>query len=192
MAITVSGLKRYSLGSALMNTGQLAFDSSYLSGGEPLSARKLGLHQVKSMEISPVDGYVFSYDYTNAAVLVYRASGFTPAGTLSTPTFTGSEMAMHTHSLFLSNADVVDGATTRVNAGQDLLGANTGDDLLIAGVPDGNSHGGIIQITAGTPAGTVSAPTFTGSAVAAGPLVEVTNGTNLSGLAGVRFRVIGY
>ena len=47
-------------------------------------------------------------------------------------------------------------------------------------------------VTAGTPAGTNSAPAFTGTAVAAGAADEVDNGTNLSTLTGVRCTFTGY
>lgn len=58
-------------------------------------------------------------------------------------------VAAHTHSLHLNNADVVDGVTTRINAGTNLLGANTGADILIAGVASTAGAGGIVQVAAG-------------------------------------------
>lgn len=91
----------------------------------------------------------------------FTAGAYTPAGTNSAPTFTGSALATHTHDLLLKNAAVADGATTRVNAGANLLGANTGGDLTVTG---GGANGGIVLASGGTPAGTVSAPIFTGSA----------------------------
>lgn len=69
------------------------------------------------------------------------------------PTFTGSALATHTHSLLLKNAAVADGATTRVNAGTNLLGANTGSDITVAG---GGANGGVVLASAGTPAGTLA------------------------------------
>lgn len=76
------------------------------------------------------------------------------------PAFTGSALGTHTHDLLLKNAAVADGATTRVNAGANLLGANTGGDLTITG---SGANGGIVAASAGTPAGTlalaVGAPT---------------------------------
>lgn len=87
-------------------------------------------------------------------------TSYTPAGTVAAPTFTGDALATHSHILNLKNAAVSDGATTRVNAGTNLLGANTGGDLAIAG---GGANGGIAAITAGTPSGTNSAPAFTGT-----------------------------
>lgn len=91
---------------------------------------------------------------------IVTMDAFTPAGTNSAPTFTGSALATHSHILNLKNAAVADGATTRVNAGTNLLGANTGSDITVAG---GGANGGVAAVTAGTPAGTVAAPTFTGT-----------------------------
>jgi hypothetical protein len=68
-------------------------------------------------------------------------------------TFTGSALAAHSHDLTLKNAAVSDGATTRVNAGTNLLGANTGSDITVAG---GGVNGGVQTTSAGTPAGTVA------------------------------------
>lgn len=90
----------------------------------------------------------------------FTAGAYTPAGTNSAPTFTGSALGNHTHNLTLKNAAVSDGATTRVNAGTNLLGANTGSDLTVAGA---GANGGVANSSAGTPAGTISAPVFTGT-----------------------------
>ena len=85
-------------------------------------------------------------------------------GTISALTFTGSALGNHTHNLTLKNAAVADGATTRVNAGTNLLGANTGSDLTIAGA---GANGGIANASAGTPAGTINTPTFTSTSTVA-------------------------
>lgn len=92
----------------------------------------------------------------------FTAGAYTPAGTINAQTFTGSALSNHSHSLFLKEAAVADGATTRVNAGTNLLGANTGSDITIAG--GAATNGGIVNASAGTPAGTVQQATFTGSA----------------------------
>ncbi len=92
---------------------------------------------------------------------VLTVNSYTPTGTINTPTFTGSALATHTHDLLLKNAAVADNAGTRVNAGTNLLGANTGGDLTVAG---GGANGGIVLASGGTPAGTISALTFTGGA----------------------------
>lgn len=84
------------------------------------------------------------------------------SGTISAPTFTGSALGNHTHDTLYKNAAVADGATTRVNVGTNLLGANTGSDITVAGA---GANGGVRNASAGTPAGTVSAPTFTSTSV---------------------------
>lgn len=95
---------------------------------------------------------------TNAgAQLIVQFCSLSVSGTVSSATFTGSALANHTHTLNLKDGAVVDGATTRVNAGTNLLGANTGSDITVAG---GGANGGIANASAGTPAGTISAQTF--------------------------------
>ncbi len=81
------------------------------------------------------------------------------------PTFTGTAMDTHTHNLLLKNAAVADSAGARVNAGTNLLGANTGSDITVAG---SGANGGIVAASAGTPAGTLAmglAAPVTGSIV---------------------------
>lgn len=193
MALTVSltGDWLESVGSKRAVNGKITFDSSYATGGETLTPANIGLGVIDRIEFNQgEDGYVFKYDYTNQKVLVYRSAGFTPEGTVAAPVFTGSALAAHRHNLHLNDADVVDGATTRINAGTNLLGANTGADILVAGVANTSGAGGIVDASAGTPAGTNSAPAFTGTAVAATALIEVANATDLSAVA-VEFRATG-
>lgn len=105
------------------------------------------------LRVDPVSGYTFVWDKTNAKVLAY-----TPAA--------------HTHDLLLKNADVVDGATTRVNAGANLLGANTGASVTVTGqIAGASAHGGVLGI-------------------AAGAQTEVANATDLSAVI-ARFRAEG-
>jgi hypothetical protein len=157
----------------------VAFGNSaltYPTGGVPLLAGSLGCpNQIISLVLfgpASGDGYVYKWDAANKKILMYRSAGFTPAGSNSAPAFTGSALGNHAHDLLLKNAAVADGASARVNAGANLLGANTGGDLTVAGA---GANGGVQNASAGTPAGTVAAPTFTGTAVAAGVLVELAN-----------------
>lgn len=94
---------------------------------------------------------------TNGGAWVY--------GRFVAPTLTGSALGTHTHDLLLKDAAVADGATTRVNAGTNLLGANTGSNITVAG---SGANGGVVAASAGTPAGTLAfgatAPT-TGSVI---------------------------
>lgn len=101
------------------------------------------------------------------AWLIVQFMGASIAGT-----FTGSALATHTHNLLLKNAAVADGATTRVNAGTNLLGANTGSDITVAG---GGANGGVVLASAGTPAGTIAATgTMAVTAPATGSVIALT------------------
>lgn len=88
---------------------------------------------------------------TNSNVFSYGGAWLTMQ--FMSPTFTGSALGTHTHNLLLKNAAVADGATTRVNAGANLLGANTGSDITVTG---GGANGGIVAASAGTPSGTLA------------------------------------
>ena len=71
----------------------VTFDSSYPAGGESLTAANLGLHVAQFVNASGPSGYTFPYDHTNSKLMAFRAPGFTPAGTISAPTFTGTAPA---------------------------------------------------------------------------------------------------
>lgn len=80
--------------------------------------------------VSSENGYILGFNRTTGKFKAY----YRPA---------------HSHTLFLDNADVADSAGARVNAGTNLLGANTGSDISIAGVADTSGDGGIVQAAAG-------------------------------------------
>ncbi len=132
----------------------IAFDDNYPTGGEVLTPADLAMSAFDSVQIEPKAGYTFTFDYANNKVLAYVA----PAQT-------------HTHNLLLKNAAVADSAGARVNAGANLLGANTGGDLTVTG---GGANGGIVSTT-----------------LAAAAQTEVAAATNLATLTGVRVRAIG-
>lgn len=106
---------------------QLSFGDgvlTYPAGGVPINKAKLGCPvQIESMTIydKGTSGYEWSYDRANEKLVAIQS----PA---------------HSHALLLKNAAVADGATTRVNAGTNLLGANTGSDITVAG---GGANGGV-------------------------------------------------
>lgn len=113
---------------------ELAFGDgvdTYPAGGVPLTKGKLGLpNQIEALKIFDMGttGFIFNYDRTNEKIVMIQ-----------------TDAKSHTHDLHLNDADVADGATTRVNAGADLLGANTGGDLLISGVANVAGVGGIVN-----------------------------------------------
>lgn len=164
---------------------------TYATSGLAVDPHSFGMNSLLGVQIvggNAASGkYQYAYDTVNKKLLVYRIG--VVAGTVAAPTFTGDALTAHRHTLHLNQADVVDGAGTRVNAATNLLGANSGADVEVAGVADASGHGGIIDASGGTPTGTNSAPAFTGGA--AGPLTEVSNGVDLS-LITVRLLGMGF
>jgi len=108
---------------------------TYPANGIPLSSAKLGVpNSIIALVIdSPAsgDGILYKYDKANNKIRLYRAPS-------------------HTHSLHLNQADVVDSAGSRVNAGTNLLGSNTGADIAIAGVANTSGAGGIVNVAQGS------------------------------------------
>lgn len=88
MALAITNQKSSVFGNKRTSTFDVAFDSSYPTGGEALSLGTLGLSEVDIVLISQKSGYILEYDYTNNKVLAYRSAGFTPAGSVAAPTIT--------------------------------------------------------------------------------------------------------
>lgn len=134
--VTYSALSRRKVNgspSRYVNLVTVAFGDSaltYPSGGVALLKASMGLPNViETLKIldSNASGYIFKWDKANNKLRIYQA----PAQT-------------HTHNLLLKNAAVADGASARVNAGANLLGANTGSDLTVTG---GGANGGVVSTT---------------------------------------------
>lgn len=102
---------------------------TYPAGGVPVDISKLGCPTVvESLTVydKGTSGYAWTYDATNKKLVAMQSPS-------------------HTHNMLYKNAAVADGATTRVNAGANLLGANTGSDITVTG---GGANGGIVLSTA--------------------------------------------
>lgn len=148
----------------------VTLDTSYPTGGYALTGTALigsgitllGLQFMGGNNVS--GGYQYAFDNVNKKLMVFRAGGFTPAGTVAAPTFTGTAPAAHSHTIPVTTGTAGDAVTN--NAG--VLESTGGQDLTSN------------TTVAATPAGTNSAPAFTGTAVAAGALVQVANAVNLS------------
>jgi len=132
--VTYTLKTRRNLGnSRKFNRVQLAFGDgalTYPAGGIPITIAKLGCPNiVESLNVvdQGTSGYKFQYDSTNSKLVITQSPS-------------------HTHNILLKNAAVGDGATTRVNAGANLLGANTGGDLTVTG---GGANGGVVATTIG-------------------------------------------
>jgi hypothetical protein len=158
MALTLSTVRQTVLGNVVTKYVDVTLDNSYPTGGESFTPSMVGFRSKDFLQvtISPAGGYIFEYDYTNRKILARMAA------------------APHTHTLFLNNADVADGASARVNAGSNLLGANTGSDISVTGVADTTGHGGIVKN---------SAPSANGEAAA----TQLANTSNV--LDGIVIRV---
>lgn len=155
-------------GKTRVQAEDIVLDTSYPTGGYSLPASALGWSQingaVKLGGNSAAGGYSVHYDTVNKKLMVFRSAGFTPAGTVAAPVFTGSALAGHSHTIPVTAGTAGDAVTN--NAG--VLESTGGQDLTTS------------SDSAGTPAGTNSAPAFTGTAVAAAAMTEVANGVNLS------------
>jgi hypothetical protein len=129
---TMKNLRRLG-NSKVSNRVQLAFGDgvlTYPAGGVPLTKAKMGCpNTVESLVVydQGTSGYKFQYDTANEKLVMIHSGS-------------------HTHNLLLKNAAVADGATARVNAGANLLGANTGSDITVTG---GGANGGVVATTIG-------------------------------------------
>ncbi|WP_457556326.1 hypothetical protein [Candidatus Pyrohabitans sp.] len=73
MAVSVSVKKTNIFGTMKVVIAEIAFDTSYPAGGEPLTASDLGLTKIDHISIEPKSGYIFEYDYANSKVKAYYA-----------------------------------------------------------------------------------------------------------------------
>lgn len=186
LTVTLTGDWQMNPGDRIASKATIAFDDSYPTGGESLTPAMLGLGTIDFISIGNKGGYVFEYDYANQKVIVYGAGGFTPTGTNTAPAFTGSALAAHRHVLHFQTSAAANAATAAANSLRTAAAA-----FDVAGVANSAGEGGVVDVTGGTPAGTVAAPVFTGDAVAAGALTQVASLTNLSTLTGVAVYTIG-
>ena len=102
---------------------------TYPANGIPILKGKLGCPTVIESLIVVDQGtsaYRFQYDQSAEKLVLINPS--------------------HTHALHFNNADVADGATTRVNVGTNLMGAGTGSDIAVAGVQNTSGAGGIVAV----------------------------------------------
>lgn len=93
----------------------------------------------------------------------FTAGAYTPAGTISAPTFTGSALGTHTHDFTVIGGQA--GSTTNniANYAGPLIGKQEATNATYLGANSATA-GGVVAASAGTPAGTNSIPVFTGSA----------------------------
>lgn len=74
MALTITidaGPKYTREGKQKVVRGQIAFDSSYPTGGESLLAADIALRRITRFNCHDKSGFGFEYDYTNSKLMVY-------------------------------------------------------------------------------------------------------------------------
>ena len=69
MALTVTLKDLTVVGNKKLSVFTIGFDSSYPTGGEPLSARNLGLSAIDFIMVEPAGGLLFEYDHANAKLM---------------------------------------------------------------------------------------------------------------------------
>lgn len=149
-ALTFTVNERGVLGNLRWLSVDVGFSTSYATGGDTgMTAAALGWDRIILVLFDQPAGFTVSYDYSNGQVLARRS-------------------AIHTHALHFNNADVVDAAGPRVNVGANLMGANTGADIAVAGVADTTGVGGIVQIAQAALAQPAATTNLSATVVSAG------------------------
>lgn len=127
MALTIAITRTERMGRMKYVTGTIAFDSSYPTGGESLTAANVNLNVIKDLSAQPSGGLIFSYDMTNKKLLAYQPTGGggTNPTTLQAPKVSGGA----------ASASAVDATTPTIVPGIAKECANTADLSAITGVP---------------------------------------------------------
>ena len=79
MALTISRMDQTVMGNKRVNRFRAALDTSYQSGGYPITAQQLGLGVIENLIFQAPSGYQIDYDDTSKTVRVYGIS-FTIVG----------------------------------------------------------------------------------------------------------------
>lgn len=97
MSVTATLVKRFKTGNGFIALVDLAFDSSYPTGGEAITVP--GLAAINEIYFPQVSGYLFEYDKANKKVKVYTPTGAGNAHTHAVALDTGVSAAgaAHTH-----------------------------------------------------------------------------------------------
>ena len=138
MALTISSVTTSVFGNKKIMKANIAFDSSYPTGGEALTPSTLGLNEVEILLVSPQAGYLFEYDYSNEKLKALTPRAAQAAVTTDKVTIVASGAANITDgqsctvdSTFRSAVDAAAGAEA---ANTTDLSAVTGVRVLAIGV----------------------------------------------------------
>ena len=96
MAFTVTRESRRVTGNMVTITGTLAFDSSYATNGEPITAAELGLSSIMSLTVMPYGNVVYEWRPTTTPAptlggkILAEWTGSTTSGALAEVTNAGN------------------------------------------------------------------------------------------------------
>lgn len=184
MAVTVTIIDEDVWGKTRVVTASILLDTSYPTGGYTsalgFNAHAFGLKAILDLQVTGINGggsgiALVVFDYVNVKLLALRVATFTPVGTVAAPTFTGDALAAHRHVLHFQTSAAANTVTAAANALRTAAAA-----FDVAGVANSSGEGGVVDVSGGTPTGTNSAPTFTGTAQGQVALAQVSNAVNLS------------
>lgn len=129
------------------------------------------------------NGTISGLTFTGNSISTSLVSGGTPSGTISQPTFTGSALAAHSHELPFQIATTT---TTRQIAAATFGTGTARAATSVSTTGTANTTSAAVALTqsisAGTPIGTISIPTFTGSALGTHSHTLTATGTITGGV----------
>ena len=111
--------------------GTLAFDSSYLAGGESLTPAAVGMRVIEQLQVEPTNGYYFEYDVTNELLKAFKSQSSGVIDVSSTQTLNdsgGFNEALYNYSLPASTLSV-NGMGVRYQAWGYVLAGSTAKQL---------------------------------------------------------------
>lgn len=148
MGLTLSNVKKQSIGSEFEVRCDAVWNSTYAQGGASLTPAMLGLDRISHLEAKPKSGYIFEWIPTTNKLMVYKSAA----------------IATHVHDVKLIGGIT---ATEPVAVqGGDTLGKNAATDRTIAGA-NSATKGGIVA--AGAVAQSALAEVTTGDTLSSTP-----------------------
>jgi len=75
LTVTIGSSGYHTAGDQNRVSGTLAFDSSYASGGEALTAAHFGLQMIDHLDVLPKSGFMFEHNKTSGTLVVSRGGG---------------------------------------------------------------------------------------------------------------------
>lgn len=109
MGLAVSIIKNEIFGTQRVVIADITFDSAYVTGGEPLDFKLLGLTQINFMQLPAASGYQLEYDYANKKI-----KARTPVSAIAAHSHTENTAASYTQNATTATA----GAITAAAAGE--------------------------------------------------------------------------